>query len=384
MGLLHPLHSLACADLTPALDRRIELSAQIAAIAILVVGCFVVLRPFLAATLFAASVCLSTWPVYAMLRSKLGGRRTLAATLMTSLLVLIGLIPFGLLVSALIDDVPKIAEWVRGFFAAGVPEPPAWLTGLPIIGEQIEAYWSRIAASRDELIMLARRFIEPARTFLLVLGRVLGEGLLQLTLATFIGFFLYRDGDAIVATIRGATARIAGGLAEPMLSTIGNTVIGVMYGIVGTALAQGVVAAIGLWIAGVPSPLLLGAATFVLSPVPVGPPLVWGGAAIWLFTVDKIGWAVFIVIWGALVVSSIDNFVKPLLISRGAAMPFVLVLLGVFGGVLAFGFIGVFLGPTLLAVGYSLTRKWVGLEARATALPSAPEAKTSPQQERMP
>ncbi len=145
-----------------------------------------------------------------------------------------------------------------------------------------------------------------------------------------------------------------------MIETINNTVVGVMYGIVGTAFAQGVVAAIGLWIAGVPSPLLLGAATFLLSPVPIGPPLVWGGAAIWLFSHDEIAWGVFMLVWGALVISSIDNFVKPLLISRGAAMPFVLVLLGVFGGVLAFGFIGIFLGPTLLAVGYSLTRRWVG------------------------
>jgi len=349
------------------LDRRIELTAQIAAIAILVIGCFLILRPFLAATLFAASVCLSTWPIYAWLRDKLRGRHTLAATLMTLLLIFIGLVPFVLLVSALVDDVPRVVQWVRESFVAGPPDPPAWLIGLPLIGDQIGAYWQRIVESRDELLALAQRFIEPARIFLLALGRVLGEGILQLTLATFIGFFLYRDGDEIVRTIRGAAARLAGNLAEPMLATIGNTVVGVMYGIVGTALAQGVIAALGFWIAGVPSALLLGAATFLLSPVPIGPPIVWGGAAVWLFMHDKIGWAIFIVLWGALVVSSIDNFVKPLLISRGAAMPFVLVLLGVFGGVLAFGFIGVFLGPTLLAVGYSLTRKWVGTEPMSAA-----------------
>ncbi len=338
---------------------RIEQLAQIAAVAILVVGCYVVLQPFLAATLFAASVAACTWPLYARIRDKLGGRATLAASLMTLLLVLTGLIPFVLLVGSLVDDVPRLVEWVKQAFAAGPPEPPAWLIGLPF-GEQLDAYWQRLAASRDEALALLRRFAQPAQAFLVAVGKVLGEGILQLTLAVFIGFFLYRDGEALMATLRAIATRLAGSLGNSMVETINNTVVGVMYGIVGTALAQGVVAAIGLWIAGVPSPLLLGAATFLLSPVPIGPPLVWGGAAIWLFSHDEIAWGVFMLVWGALVISSIDNFVKPLLISRGAAMPFVLVLLGVFGGVLAFGFIGIFLGPTLLAVGYSLTRRWVG------------------------
>jgi predicted PurR-regulated permease PerM len=349
---------------------RIESLAQIAAVAILVVGCYVVLRPFLAATLFAGSVAACTWPAYAWLRRKVGGRSTLAAALMTLGLVLIGLVPFVLLVGALVDDVPHLVERVRQVFAVGPPEPPAWLAGVPYVGQQLDDYWHRLAASRDELLGLLRRFAEPARAFLVALGRVLGEGILQVSLAIFIGFFLYRDGEPLIAAIRAVATRLAGSLADGMLGTINNTVVGVMYGIVGTALAQGVVAAIGLWVAGVPSPLLLGAATFLLSPVPIGPPLVWGGAAIWLFTRDEIAWGVFMLAWGLLVVSSIDNVVKPLLISRGAAMPFVLVLLGVFGGVIAFGFIGIFLGPTLLAVGYSLTQRWIDRAAPVAGTPS--------------
>jgi predicted PurR-regulated permease PerM len=349
---------------------RIEQLAQIAAVAILVVGCYVVLQPFLAATLFAASVAACTWPLYAWIRAKLGGRSTLAASLMTLLLVLTGLIPFVLLVGSLVDDVPRLAEWVKQAFAEGPPEPPAWLIGLPYVGEQLDAYWQRLAASRDEALALLRRFAQPAQAFLLAVGKVLGEGILQLTLAVFIGFFLYRDGEALMAAIRGIAARLAGGLAQGVIETINNTVVGVMYGIVGTALAQGVVSAIGFWIAGVPSVLLLGAAAFLLSVVPLGAPLVSIGAAVWLFNQDAVGWGVFLVLWGVLLVGNIDNVVKPLLISRGAAMPFVLVLLGVFGGVLAFGFIGVFLGPTLLAVGYSLTRRWIGTAAPAAGTPS--------------
>jgi len=357
---------------------RIEQVAQLAAVAILVIGCFFVLQPFLAATLFAASVTACTWPVFNWVRAKLGGRSTLAASLLTLLLVLTALIPFVVLVGALADDVPRLIDWVKTAFDEGPPSPPAWLTGLPIVGEPIGAYWHNIAASRDELFALLRRFADPARAFLIVLGKVLGEGILQLALAIFIGFFLYRDGAALMAAVRAVASRLAGALGLGMVETINNTVVGVMYGIVGTALAQGVVAAIGFWIAGVPNALLLGAATFLLSPVPIGPPLVWGGAAIWLFSRDAIAWGVFMILWGALVVSSIDNFVKPLLISRGAAMPFVLVLLGVFGGVVAFGFIGVFLGPTLLAVGYSLLRKWIEPATPAPAPADPRMARESP------
>jgi predicted PurR-regulated permease PerM len=334
---------------------RIEQLAQIAAVAILVVGCYVVLQPFLAATLFAAAVAACTWPLYARIRNRLGGRPTLAASLMTLLLVLTALIPFVVLVGSLADDVPRLAEWVKQALAQGAPDPPAW----------VDAYWHRLAESRDEVLALLRRLVQPAQAFLIAVGKVLVEGVLQLTLAVFIGFFLYRDGETLMATLRAVATRLAGNLGGAMIETVNNTVVGVMYGIVGTALAQGIVAGIGLWIAGVPSALLLGAATFLLSPVPIGPPLVWGGAAIWLFSHDKIGWGIFMLIWGVFVVSSIDNFVKPLLISRGAAMPFVLVLLGVFGGVIAFGFIGVFLGPILLAVGYSLTRRWTAAPADA-------------------
>ncbi len=351
------------------MEGRIESLAQIAAVAVLVVGCFVVLQPFLAATLFAGSVAACTWPVYAWIRRKVGGQPTLAAALMTLLLVLTGLFPFVLLVGALVDDVPRLLEWVKEALAHGPPDPPAWLSGVPLVGEQLDAYWRRLISSRDELFGLLRRLAEPARAFLVAAGRVLAEGVLQLTLATFVGFFLYRDGDALMAAIRGVAGRLAGAFADGMLATINSTVVGVMYGIVGTALAQGVASAIGFWIAGVPSALLLGAAAFVLSVVPLGAPLVSIGAAVWLFNQDAIGWAVFLALWGVLLVANIDNVVKPLLISRGAAMPFVLVLLGVFGGVLAFGFIGVFLGPTLLAVGFSLTRRWIAGAAPAVPTP---------------
>jgi predicted PurR-regulated permease PerM len=197
--------------------------------------------------------------------------------------------------------------------------------------------------------------------WLLNRGVALGEGVLQLTLSVFVAFFLFRDGASLVQRLSSGMQRLAGSRAEEVLAIAGNTTKGVVYGVFGTALVQGVCAAIGFWIAGVPSAFLLGVGTCFLSLVPGGPPLIWLPASVWLYTQTGMGWAIFMFVWGLLVVSSVDNFVKPYLISRSGSLPFVLVLLGILGGILAFGFVGVFLGPILLAVGFAMLRDWTML-----------------------
>ena len=159
--------------------------------------------------------------------------------------------------------------------------------------------------------------------------------------------------------IRNALDRIAGGLGNELLETIDNTVTGVIQGLFGTALARALVALTGFFIAGVPAAFLLAALTFILSIVPIGPPLVWGGAAVWLAFEGKMGWAIFMALWGFFAISTIDNLVKPYLISRSSKLPLLLIVLGVFGGVLAFGFIGVFIGPPVLAIGLTLAQLWI-------------------------
>jgi predicted PurR-regulated permease PerM len=154
--------------------------------------------------------------------------------------------------------------------------------------------------------------------------------------------------------------RVIGASTDSVAMTVSRTVRGVMFGMLGTALAQALVAVVGFLIAGVPAAPLLGVLTFVFSLIPVGPPIIWGGAAIWLFQQGNTAWGIFMLIWGVLLISGVDNVVKPMLISRGSSLPFVLVLLGVLGGVLAFGFVGIFIGPTLLAVAYGLLLTWTG------------------------
>jgi predicted PurR-regulated permease PerM len=350
-------------------ERRVEQIVQIAAIVLLVVGCLLVLQPFLGALLAAAILCFSTWPVYHVIENRTGGRRWLAALAMTLLILLVLVVPLALIALSFRDDVPLLVENARDLFARGLPGPPEWVAGIPLVGEQLDAAWREYAESRDKLGEALKRFSQPAREVLVKTGLIIAEGVLQFTLIAFIAYFFFRDGAALVEALRNALSRVAGDFTERLLSVVGGTINGVVYGIVGTGLAQALAALIGFLVAGVPGAVMLASLTFILSIIPAGPALIWIGAAVWLGYGGHTGWAVFMVLWGFFVVSGIDNVVKPLLISRGAAMPFVLVLLGVFGGVLAFGFVGIFLGPTLLAVGYNLVRRWT--ESRAAATPTS-------------
>lgn len=339
--------------------------ASIGAITFLVIGCLYVLRPFLAAMLFAAAVVISSWPMYQFMLGRMKGRRSLAALTLTFTLTLLVIVPIGLVAYNLADDVGRLYDLIKLAVTTGHVEPPGWIKEVPLIGGWLDGYVRNLVSSREQMMEVARQMLEPARHYLLGGGIVLGAGVAQMSLAAFVAFFLYRDGEGLLRATRVAMDRIIGEGAPRIATTVSHTVRGVMYGLLGTALAQALVAALGFAIAGVPGVLLLGFATFVMSLVPIGPPIIWGGAAIWLFTQGNTGWGVFMLVWGLVLISGVDNVVKPMLISRGSDLPFLLVLLGVLGGVMAFGFVGLFIGPVLLAVGYSLMREWSGAQPAA-------------------
>lgn len=344
-------------------SARIDQILTLAVLTVLIVGCFFVLRPFLTALAWAAILCTTTWPLHLRLKAALRGRAGLAAAGMVVLLSLLMLAPFLIAGVTIADNADQLVAWGRAAIAAGPPEPPAWVAGLPLVGSTASAYWASVAHDTAQLLRLLSNYLEPMRKFALATGASLLGGLLQLALSIFIAWFMFRDGDAIVERLQAATHRIAGARGAQLAYVAGATVRGVVLGILGTALVQGVIAAIGFWIAGIDAAPLLGLLTFVLSPVPIGPPLVWIPAALWLIHGGETGWGIFLLAWGMLAVSTIDNVIKPLIISRGADLPFVLVLLGVLGGAIAFGAIGVFLGPVLLAVGYALVVEWAATEA---------------------
>ena len=343
--------------------------AQLAGTALLTLGCLLVVWPFIGAILFAGVLCLSTWPAFVALRTRLGGRNSLTALLVVLALLVLLALPVALAAQSLFVHSADAIEWVRGMLAdPGRLTLPDFVRGIPIVGPSLHEYSQRLLGSREELIELARRFVDPAKTLLVAMGRGAGTGFIQVLVALFVAFFLYRDGDEVKRLLGAALARLAGDEQGAVLvATAQSAVKGVVYGLIGTALVQAIVALLGFVIAGVPGALLLAALTFVLSLVPMGPVIIWGGAAVWLYAQDETGWAIFMVIYGATVISSVDNFIKPILMSRAGNLSMLLVVLGVFGGAIAFGFIGLFVGPALLAVGWSLTKSWLGMDDREGA-----------------
>jgi predicted PurR-regulated permease PerM len=343
---------------------RVDQSLTLAVLAMLIIGCFFVLQPFITALVWAAILCTTTWPLYWRVTARLRDRSGLSAFVMVVLLALLMIAPFIVVGATIADNAALMAQWGRQLLESGPPDPPAWVARMPLIGTTVAAYWSSMAHDTAQLLVVLRDYVEPLRKFLVASGTSVVGAILQMTLAIFIAWFMFRDGHSIAGHLERVAQRIAGDRGIQLASVAAATVRGVVLGLLGTALVQGVVAAIGFWLAGIQAAPLLGLLTFFLSPVPIGPPLVWVPAGLWLIQNGQTGWGLFVLLWGALAVSTIDNIIKPLIISRGVDLPFVLVLLGVLGGAIAFGFIGIFLGPVLLAVGYALLMEWAASRGR--------------------
>ncbi|MGE0373050.1 MAG: AI-2E family transporter [Gammaproteobacteria bacterium] len=335
-------------------DHRIDYYAGIALLVVLAVGCYFVLRPFLSAVLLAAILSSSTWPLYRRIEQAVGGRAGLASALMVTIITGVLIVPLVVVGASLTDDIRTLIEMARHLLTEGPPSAPDWVLRIPLVGATLHERWQEMAGSGTRLTEELTRYLVPLRESALRGAAALGEGILYLTLSVFISFFIYRDSRTLPVRLQGLLARVGGKRGAGMLRIADVTVKSVIYGIIGTALAQGFLAGVGMFIAGVPGALLLGALTCVLALIPFGSSIAWAVASVWLFQQDETGSAIFLVVWGVLVVSTIDNFLKPYFISKGSKLPFILVFLGGIGGVLAFGFLGIFIGPTLLAIAYTI------------------------------
>jgi predicted PurR-regulated permease PerM len=344
--------------------------ARIALVIFLIVGSFLVLQPFLAAILMAAVICVSTLSFYQGLWNRLNRRDTLAAAVMTLLLVVALVVPVAYFSANLVDSATAVIEQMRPRLENPQPYAPQWLRHLPLIGDALGDFWQRMASSHEEFIAWISQYQDPARQLALEGARAVGQGLLQLMLVVVVAFFFYRDGTRLGETLLVIAHNLGDELGIKLLNLSCDTVKAVMVGTFGTAVAQSMVAWLGFVIAGVPAPLLLAAAVFFLSMIPIGPPIVWAGAALWLFNQGEIFWAIFMLVYGTFAISGVDNVVKPILISHSAKLPLLLIILGVLGGAVAFGFVGIFLGPALLALGLKLTQHWV--EAQHEKIVKAP------------
>ncbi len=355
----------------PGLGRpiRTDQLLVVAALALVVIGCFFVLKPFLSALLWAVILTFSSWPAYRRLLGWVRGRRSLAAFLMTLGITTVLLVPSVVIVLTLAGDVKDFASTTVAWFRQGPPAPPEWVARIPWVGIEVVEIWNEYAADSKQLLAALEQFVDPLSSWLLTAGKTLGSGVLELSLSIFLSFFFFRDGAKLGERALDVATRLAGERGDYLLRDVaGGTIRGVVYGILGTAMAQGLLAGVGFSIAGVPAAVLLGLLTFLLSVIPMGPPLIWLPASVWVFQNVSAGMGIFMFLWGMLVVSMIDNFIRPLIISQGNKMPFILIFMGVLGGGLTFGLIGIFLGPTLLAVTFRLGEEWLAHRRRPAAV----------------
>jgi predicted PurR-regulated permease PerM len=264
----------------------------------------------------------------------------------------------AIIVSQLSGNITEIIETSRKLIHEGPPAPPAWVASVPLVGQRLAARWTVLNEDSASWLAAIAKWLPTIKGAVLGSGRALAAGLFQIVLSLLLVFLFYCDGEALAKRLNFAIDRIGGAEGIHLLDVAGTTIRAVVYGVLGTALFQGVLAASGFMIAGVPGAALLGFFTFVVAVVPGGPLLVGVFPVFWLYRQGSVEWAIFIAIW-AVIVSSLDNFVRPFLIARGGGdAPLILVVLGVLGGAMVFGLIGLFLGPTLLAVGYTLFCEW--------------------------
>jgi predicted PurR-regulated permease PerM len=334
---------------------RILMGGLIAAVAL---GCAVILLPFLSAILWAAILAFTTWPVYEVVRDRLRLGRAGAAGVMVAVTAIVVVLPLALAAPGGASDVAHIEKLLNEALAGGLPPAPGWVFDIPMFGPTLNDLWNRWAQDLSVMVAFFRPYFGIAAQFGLRLLLGLANGVLEFLLALFVAFFLFASGEDLARRLQVLMRRIAGEAADRLLTVVGETVRGVVYGILGTAVVQGLLTTFGLWLSGVPQPALLGVIAGGLSVLPIGAPVVWIPAGLWLLATGSTGWGIFMLVWGALVISTADNFIRPYFIARGAKLPFLLTMLGVLGGAIAFGLLGIFVGPVLLAVGYTLVAEW--------------------------
>lgn len=325
---------------------------------------FWVMAPFWSALFWGAVLAFASWPLMRLLTRALGGRESLAAGILTLGWMLLVAVPLVWLGFNLADHVRDAVALIKDVQVDGLPEAPTWLGSIPFVGERLVGMWDSIDQQGAALMVTIKPYLGQVGNWLLARSAQIGGGILELTLSLVFVFFFYRDGPRLAMFVHRLLERLIGDRAGYYIDLVAGTVQRVVNGVIGTAAAQALLALIGFLIAGVPGALVLGIVTFLLSLIPMGPPLVWIPATAWLVWKGDYTYAVFLGVWGAFIISGVDNVLKPYLISRGGNLPLVIVLLGVFGGLIAFGFIGLFIGPTLLAVAYSLLTDWSATQAQ--------------------
>jgi predicted PurR-regulated permease PerM len=343
-------------------DLRRDLTRTVLAVLFiggLIFASFWILRPFVAAIIWSTMIVVATWPLMIAVQARLWGKRWLAVTFMTLALLLIFVAPFSAAIGTIVANADEIAGWAKGLSGVKLPPPPAMIEQIPIVGERVSALWSQHAEKGPEELA---QTIQPyagriTRWFVAEVG---GFGLVtvQFLLTVLISAIMYATGEDAAHWVRRFGRRLAGDRGDNVVRLAGQAIRGVALGVVLTALIQALLGGIGLAIAGVPFVAVLTAVMFMLAVAQIGAVPVLVCALVWLWFQGETGWFVVLLIW-TLIVGSMDNVLRPILIKKGADLPLLLIFAGVIGGLFAFGLLGLFVGPVILAVAYTLLDAWV-------------------------
>jgi predicted PurR-regulated permease PerM len=332
----------------------------------LIVSSFRILTPFLLAGVWAATIAVATWPLLLKVQAWLGKRRGAAVAVMLVVILLAFVLPVGLAVDSIVSHRETISGWLTSLPTMTLPTAPAWVQSLPMVGTKIAAAWDEIAAAGTKTIFV-RLSPHTKDAFAWVMSRAggLGSAFIQFLLTVLITGILYAKGETVAAGFLRFGRRLGGERGENVMRLAGQSVRAVALGVIVTALVQSILAGIGLAVAGVPFATMLTGLIFVLCIAQIGPFLVMIPASIWMYTQGSHGWGIALFVW-SVAVGLIDNVLRPLLIKRGADLPILLIFAGVIGGLLSFGVVGLFVGPVVLAVAYTLLAQWVTSEPATT------------------
>jgi predicted PurR-regulated permease PerM len=318
-----------------------------------------VLKPFLPSIIWAGMIVVATWPLMLKLQAYLGGRRVLAVVAMTLALLLVFIVPILLAVVTIAENAERITGWLKALASMQLPHPPDWVAGLPLIGERTVAIWQQVAVEGyGELSARLAPYVKDVGRWIVGHAGSAGAVFVQLLLTLILSAILYSAGEYAAGRALRFGRRIAGARGEESVMLAAQAIRGVALGVVVTALAQAVLGGIGVAIAGVPFAAVLTALMFMLAIAQIGAAPVVALAAGWLYWQGETGWAIALLAW-AVVVGSLDNVLRPFLIRRGADLPLLLIFAGVIGGLLAYGVVGIFIGPVVLAVAYKLLEVWL-------------------------
>ena len=327
-------------------------------IAILIGASFWILRPFLLASLWAVTIVVATWPLMLRVQAKLR-RRTFAVVVMTGAMLLIFVVPLLLAAQVVIDNMDRITGWLKALPNMTLPPPPDWISSIPLLGAKVAERWTDLAATASsELLARLQPFLADAAKWLAAATGSAGFLAFEFLLTVVIAAIIYARGEAAREGLIRFGRRLAGARGESVVILAGQAIRAVALGVVVTALVQTALAGLGLFVAGVPFAGLLTAVILLLCIAQVGPILVLVPAVIWLYWSGATLWGTVLLIW-TIAVGPLDNILRPILIRKGADLPLLLIFAGVIGGLVAFGIIGLFVGPIVLAVGYTLLGEWM-------------------------